>query len=1066
VNLVVDTTPLDFASFRFDSLQTRTFHILNTGSAPVSIDAVTFVPDAGTMPGEATPRLMIGNVDAPARPVLARNDQLDVVVTARPSNRIGPLSGHFLVHSETAGVGDRTIPVTGTATAAILQVSAPIDFSAVDIDRSPPMRTATITNTGTLPLTLTSLTAAMATGTPGAYTVSLPPGPGPFTIAENGGSLTIPVVYRPTAERRAGDSDGVVIVAGLSGVGVIGAPTQAMIPIVGRGIDRKLFLEPVPEFPPTFRNPGDTAPIRPITVRNTGEAALRVSAVMISGDPVWQLVDASTAAIEIPGGGSHDFQVRFAPTTDSAAPPGELTIVNDDNSQSMKVVPLTGTAVPRLVTFGPLSVDVGLTGVGVPITAATQLSVLNMDPSAAFTIHAIELSGDQRGMFHVESAPSDLALPVSGAQTFSVTFTPTAVGQFETTAQLLLDHDDVPQATIKITGKAVFVDAHGSGGCSAGGGAGSGAIAVLLAAAALRRRRRAGLAIAVGLVTGATATARADGIDLAVFAPTPATTGTGFQLQSPDVGASGSWVASAIMSNATDPLVIEGFDDARSSAVRNALVERSTLFQLGAAYAFLDRFEAGVRIPLYSQSGQANGGLAIPPVSGRATGNLTLHVKARLIQVAGGLTLGASGLVVVPTASEGKFTGSDKLGGRLLVLGSFTPAALASRLTISVNAGAILRGTSEYANIVQKSGVAWGGGASFRVARRVWATAEVFGETTPSGQRQQTADQMTSLVALSPSEWLAGVRIQATRQLAIGLAGGRGVTDAIGTPNARGVLSLSFAPGASAAASRHAEAQVDDRDSDGDGIVDSLDKCPNEPEDKDMFEDSDGCPDPDNDGDGVPDALDKCPLDPEDKDGFQDDDGCPDKDNDGDGIPDKLDKCPNEPEDKDGFEDLDGCPDLDNDHDGIPDDADKCPNEPETINGIADNDGCPDKGDTTIVMSPDRIETLDPIQFTGLKPAHASIPLLAQVGATLRAHPEIVRLRITVHVQPTGDATADQTRSERRAQALRDWLLQWGVAPARLEVRGFGGSKPLVPPDQRGASKINDRVELVILERS
>jgi OOP family OmpA-OmpF porin len=75
----------------------------------------------------------------------------------------------------------------------------------------------------------------------------------------------------------------------------------------------------------------------------------------------------------------------------------------------------------------------------------------------------------------------------------------------------------------------------------------------------------------------------------------------------------------------------------------------------------------------------------------------------------------------------------------------------------------------------------------------------------------------------------------------------------------------------------------------------------------------------DNDGDGIPDALDKCPNDPEDKDGFQDEDGCPDPDNDHDGIPDNLDKCPNEPEDFDGFQDQDGCPDPDNDGDGIPD---------------------------------------------------------------------------------------------------------------------------------------------------
>jgi len=150
-----------------------------------------------------------------------------------------------------------------------------------------------------------------------------------------------------------------------------------------------------------------------------------------------------------------------------------------------------------------------------------------------------------------------------------------------------------------------------------------------------------------------------------------------------------------------------------------------------------------------------------------------------------------------------------------------------------------------------------------------------------------------------------------------------------------------------------------DRDSDHDGISDSRDKCPFQPEDFDGFQDEDGCPDPDNDGDGIPDLRDKCPNQAEDFDGFQDEDGCPDPDNDGDGIPDLRDKCPNQAEDFDGFQDEDGCPDPDNDHDGICDPwvaqqglsakyaavckaTDKCPDQAEDFDGFQDGDGCPD----------------------------------------------------------------------------------------------------------------------------
>jgi OOP family OmpA-OmpF porin len=83
----------------------------------------------------------------------------------------------------------------------------------------------------------------------------------------------------------------------------------------------------------------------------------------------------------------------------------------------------------------------------------------------------------------------------------------------------------------------------------------------------------------------------------------------------------------------------------------------------------------------------------------------------------------------------------------------------------------------------------------------------------------------------------------------------------------------------------------------------------------------------------------------------------------------------------------------------------------------------------------------------------------------LRAHTEIVRVRITVHVHPSGDTDADQARSEKRAQVVRDWLVQWGIAPARLDARGFGSSKPLRPANQRGAARINERIEFIILER-
>jgi len=66
----------------------------------------------------------------------------------------------------------------------------------------------------------------------------------------------------------------------------------------------------------------------------------------------------------------------------------------------------------------------------------------------------------------------------------------------------------------------------------------------------------------------------------------------------------------------------------------------------------------------------------------------------------------------------------------------------------------------------------------------------------------------------------------------------------------------------------------------------------------------------------------------------------------------------------------------------------------------------------------------------------------------LLLHREILRLRITVHVQPSKKPDADLGISEERAYAIREWLTKYGIDEKRLEPRGFGGSKPLVPPAQ------------------
>jgi hypothetical protein len=893
-----DVSPmaLDFGNFRFDTRPQQVFRIVNSAQATVTIQTLTFTPDAGTATTEFGFTIRRGGTTVTLPETLSAGQQLDVTVIAQPSDRIGLVSGRVDIHSDLATAPDRQVTLTGNATTAGISTPTIVDFGPVDIDGPAPSQTITLTNTGTAVLDVTSI--AQQAGASPAFQVMLPAG---ATQVAAGASLTLQVVYAPTVERPANQFDTMVLVANLAGIA--GGPSQAMITVRGRGIDRHLFVDAVEPFPPTFRNPGDAAPVQAITVQNTGEAPLRITAVMIAGDPVWQLVGSS--AVDLPGGASHDFQVKFSPVMVGPAPNGQLTIVNNDNDRPMAVVTLTGNGISRNVAFGPPTVNLGYAAVDGTVTVADLLAVTNLDPSVSFQIHAIQLDDDS--VFHIDNPPADVELPAAMARSFGVTFEPTAEGHFETTARLFLDQDGQEQANVTITGDTTGpVSVHGGGGCSTGGSAGGGAAIALWALVLCRRRRTLTVAAASIAMLGSARTAAADDVAVGVFAPTPATTGTGFQLESPDVGPPGSWVASGVVSHATDVLVFDTVDGDQVTA--DHAIKQRTMFVLGGAYAFLDRFEAGLRLPVYSQNGDARmdsqpGTTYVTPATGTALGDLTIHGKAHLAR-AGAATFGAAVHMTLPTATAGQFTGVDGPTAGVRGLAAWSPLA---RLALSATAGGVLRKTSVYrdvASISQGSGVTWGAAASYRVLERLWATGEVFGEIIRSGRTERGMNTL----ALAPVEALAGATYR-VGALSLGVAAGRGITDGIGAPDLRGVAMLSYTMGTPEAAPLHPHvAPVPDSDSDGDGISDRLDRCPREPQGKDRSQ-RDGCPDPDNDRDGVPDAKDTCALEPEDKDGFQDSDGCADPDNDGDGLADARDTCPGQPETRNGKDDDDGCPD-------------------------------------------------------------------------------------------------------------------------------------------------------------
>ena len=258
-----------------------------------------------------------------------------------------------------------------------------------------------------------------------------------------------------------------------------------------------------------------------------------------------------------------------------------------------------------------------------------------------------------------------------------------------------------------------------------------------------------------------------------------------------------------------------------------------------------------------------------------------------------------------------------------------------------------------------------------------------------------------------------------------------------------------------------------DPDNDEDGVPDARDLCPEAAEDQDNFEDSDGCPDIDNDQDQIVDALDACPDQAEDLDGFEDQNGCPDIDNDGDLIVDFIDKCPDQPETVNGYKDEDGCPDADSDGDGIPDGEDACPREAETVNGYQDQDGCPDEVPAPAQQLQQTENSATAIVLQGVNFASGkaeltpeSRPVLDEVANSLILDATAV-IEIRGYTDNVGKAETNQLLSERRAEAVRQYLIDKGIDASRITAIGFGSRYPIADNKSPDGRAKNRRIEFI-----
>lgn len=285
-------------------------------------------------------------------------------------------------------------------------------------------------------------------------------------------------------------------------------------------------------------------------------------------------------------------------------------------------------------------------------------------------------------------------------------------------------------------------------------------------------------------------------------------------------------------------------------------------------------------------------------------------------------------------------------------------------------------------------------------------------------------------------------------------------------------------------------------DADKDGVADKKDKCGSTP--IGVSVDANGCP-LDKDKDGVADYLDTCP----DVNGLTSLNGCPD--NDMDGITDKDDRCPQifgplslngcPDADKDGIADIDdkcpgtpsnyrvdgnGCP-LDNDKDGIINEEDKCPELAGDIvfrgcpdsdsDGIADNEdrcplikgaisnkGCPEIAKVDVQKI---IVIASKIYFETNK---ANLKLLSHSAlddlADILKRNELVNLTIEGHTDSDSDNEYNMILSQKRTEAVKDYLISKGISDSRLTAIGYGETKPIATNKTAAGKAKNRRVEL------
>ena len=478
----------------------------------------------------------------------------------------------------------------------------------------------------------------------------------------------------------------------------------------------------------------------------------------------------------------------------------------------------------------------------------------------------------------------------------------------------------------------------------------------------------------------------------------------------------GEWNLSSYMHYGRDPLLL-----IKNGEVDEVLVRYITTFEVNGAVSLHDRLELGITVPYSFTSGVSS---AYPVDDAQGLGDLRLNPKLVLVQpeevegVARGFGLAVNAMMNLPTGNLARELEDDRAFVRRHFLGhlNLTMEYLFTQLRVALNVGYRLRptrgeGFENLTDLDVSSGPTWGAALGYRLKQDVEINLEAF-------QRFMTYER-------APMEGLLSVRSTSEGSINPMFGIGAGLGGDFSSVGLRVIGGLTWTP-------REENSGFQITDTDKDGIIDIMDRCPREPEDMD---------------------------------GQQDHDGCPEDDADRDGVLDAQDRCPDQREDRDGFEDTDGCPDLDNDKDGFLDNVDRCPLKPETVNQFEDHDGCPDE---PVAPPPEEGEVIGLSEKIFFKHNESiilkrSYPILAQVAALLKRYPKITLVRIEGHTDDTGGRDFNLNLSQQRAEAVKLHLVGLGIEMQRMRAVGYGDERPIASNDTEEGKALNRRVDFRIL---